>query len=290
MAWRAANKRSRSPLLIRPAIFVTMRLATFIIRALQATAATPSIGLYIAEQVLLLAGFVLICEPLLALLKYHIKRNYKPEVALQSRRDPLNVAIKIADLALIAALVLGSVTASQFSNVYDAQGNVNENTVSVIKRMRDANAALCIVATVGSILIVVKSTLQDSSLPRNGMVFISLVGMALTIVSVYKLVFYSHTPPPSPLSKNMKALFYIFCSLPELVATAAFFIVDLESIFQIRQARINIKIEKLIKKGKPVPEELFERRERARQGASTSETHWTQRRHQEESLVEMQKQ
>ncbi|KAK4053523.1 hypothetical protein OIV83_001691 [Microbotryomycetes sp. JL201] len=280
---RLVSKRTRSPLLIRPTIFVALRIATYIIRAIQATSSGSSIGLYIADQVLLLSGFVLICEPLLALLKYHIRRNYNPEVQLQPKRDSLSIAVKVADIALLAALVLGATTGSQFSNLFNSQGGINQGTVDAIRRMRDANAALCIVATVGAIVIVVLASVRDHRLPRDATLFISVTGGLLTIVSVYKLAFYAHTPRPSPISRSMKAVFYVLGCLPELVATALFFVFDLERMFEIRQGRLNNKIEKLIGKSKPVPQHLLAEREAARRGRHEES------QHPEPSLVEMHK-
>ncbi|ELU37177.1 hypothetical protein AG1IA_08793 [Rhizoctonia solani AG-1 IA] len=73
--WRLASKASRTTTMIRPAIFVLVRTATYIMRAVQSNG-DYSETLFIVEQVFLLAGFPIICDAILTLLEYHITRTH----------------------------------------------------------------------------------------------------------------------------------------------------------------------------------------------------------------------
>lgn len=58
---RVGRKSSRTLVLIRPAIFVTIRIATYVIRAIQATG-NEGEGLFVAEQVSLIDSSVQSCR------------------------------------------------------------------------------------------------------------------------------------------------------------------------------------------------------------------------------------
>ncbi|KAK4050913.1 hypothetical protein OIO90_004889 [Microbotryomycetes sp. JL221] len=266
---RFFHKSSRCTILIRPTIFTIIRLATFIVRAVQSGMSDPSIALYITEKVLLLCGFILLCEPLLALLEYHLKRNFNPELELQHGRDVLHLGIVAARIALMTALGLGIATGSLFSNIYDAQGQVQMGVVNTIKGLRYSNAALCIVVTVSTVLIAIVASIRDQNLPRKATLFLEIAGSVLcfleklqqTVSSAYKLGLYAHRPVASPLSARMKAVFYILCLIPEFIVTSMLFVTNVEEWFEAKHGKLNNKIEKLTRKHKPVSDELIRERD-----------------------------
>ncbi|CAE7233208.1 unnamed protein product [Rhizoctonia solani] len=99
--WRLASKASRSTTMIRPAIFVLVRTATYIMRAVQSSG-NYSEALFIVEQVFLLAGFPIICDAILTLLEYHITRTHtSPKQGQITQR-----VCRLLRLALLAALIV----------------------------------------------------------------------------------------------------------------------------------------------------------------------------------------
>lgn len=56
--------------------------------------------------------------------------------------------------------------------------------------------------------------------------------------------------PVSPISNGAKAGFYLLNSLPELVCTALYLVVDLDALFDVNEGVWKEKVEKRMKKGK----------------------------------------
>jgi hypothetical protein len=68
------------------------------------------------------------------------------------------------------------------------------------------------------------------------------------IPNLYKLVTALH--PPSMTSHGAKAAFYLLSALPEWFATAIYFSVNLNALFNLREAAWKKKVQKTMKKGK----------------------------------------
>lgn len=110
-AWRLAHRRTRLAVLIRPTVVLVLRVVTFILRALEADGKVTSTGVFTAEQILLYLGLIPLCEPLLSLSRFHIRRFWTPSPREGDRKRPskslVDRLLKLLELALLAALILG---------------------------------------------------------------------------------------------------------------------------------------------------------------------------------------
>ncbi|CAE6483003.1 hypothetical protein ACGC1H_003463 [Rhizoctonia solani] len=223
-AWRLASKASRSRTLIRPAIFVLVRTATYVIRALQSNG-NYSQTLFIVEQVLLLAGFPIICEALLSFLEYHITRTHtSPEQGQTTQR-----VCRLLKLALIAALVLGVIAGTQTSNAIN-----DPSKASQIRTLRNANAALCLAIVLG-IIVVVLIAQCHKNLPIQPTVLLVFMAGCLAVAGAYRLALI-HTSSP-PLAMSTKVKFYVLLGLMEWAVTFSLFVVNARVVFAEDLAR-----------------------------------------------------
>ncbi|KEP47862.1 putative proteophosphoglycan protein [Rhizoctonia solani 123E] len=207
-AWRLASKASRSTTLIRPAIFVLVRIATYIMRAIQSNG-NYSETLFIVEQVFLLAGFPIICEAILSLLEYHITRTHtSPKQGQITQR-----VCRLLKLALLVALILGIVAGTKMSSAI-----TDPTKAPQLRALRNANAALCLAIVLGIIVVVLFAQFHKN-LPIQPTALLVFMAGCLTIAGAYRLALI-HTSSP-PLATSTKAKFYVLLALMEWAVTLA---------------------------------------------------------------------
>ncbi|GAA6014190.1 hypothetical protein JCM10207_006127 [Rhodosporidiobolus poonsookiae] len=246
--WRFADRRTRTFTLLRPAIIVLVRVATYIIRAIQANGNYDE-GLFIGEQVLLLAGLVPLMEPLVKLVRYHVRRTWVPEPpaaegAAQKKVTTLDRALRLLDLAVLVALILGIVAGSQTG---DAIGD--PDAASQLKRYRYATIGLSLFVLGVSILVTCAVHLRSSSdMPLPATLYILALSGLLIIPNIYKLVISVHST--ALYGSGLKAGFYLLSALPEWLVCLAFFAFNLNDMFSIREGAWKQKVEKKMRKGK----------------------------------------
>ncbi|GAA5876007.1 hypothetical protein JCM1840_006244 [Sporobolomyces johnsonii] len=246
--WRVLNPASRTLLLIRPVIFLQARIVTFILRAVQANG-HYSTGLFIAEQILLLCGFLLICEPLVALVKYHTFQGWVPTG--QRGQAPFEWLLRFMRLALLVAIILGIVTGSEVSSAETDPSDAN-----TLRQCRWANTIIALVVIVLAMALVLFVHVKKT-IPLRSTAYLLVVGALLfkpdlisspqIIPSAYKLAIYA--APPSPVSAGSKAVFYCLFSLPEFVVTLLYLGVNLEVEFDVREGARKEKWDKDARKG-----------------------------------------
>ncbi|KAI5477000.1 hypothetical protein MNV49_006958 [Pseudohyphozyma bogoriensis] len=236
--YRIITPSSRCFTLIRPVIFILVRIATFIVRSVQA-AGTETKNIFIAEQILLLCGFILICEPLVTLTKYHVTRNMPPS---EGKGTLWHRVMRLLQIALMIALILGISAGTSFSSLSDPSKE------SSVKSQRDANAIICLIITFLCGIVAVGGFFLEK-LPLKPT--LHLVGAAtfLTVASLYKIVVYEKHTPPNPTSSGTKAAFYIFSSLMELVVVWSYVFFNIKEEFDVAGAREKESIEKSMRGG-----------------------------------------
>ncbi|GAA5967832.1 hypothetical protein JCM21900_001786, partial [Sporobolomyces salmonicolor] len=144
--FRIIRPASRTTVLARPAIFLVARVGTYVVRAIQANG-NYSTGLFIAEQILLLCGFLLLCGPLVSLVKYHTYQGWIPTG--QKGSQPFELITRLLHVALLVAVILGIVVGSEISNAKN-----NPDTLNTLKDCRWANAILSTAVIAISIVLV----------------------------------------------------------------------------------------------------------------------------------------
>ncbi|KAG8751050.1 hypothetical protein FRC12_012623 [Ceratobasidium sp. 428] len=216
--FRLAKKESRSTTLIRPAIFILVRLATYIMRAIQANGNYRQ-TLFIVEQVFLLGGFPIICEAILTLLEYHITRTHtSPKQGQITQR-----AIRILRLALLAALIIGIVAGTQYSSDLS-----NPSKLNSLRTLRNVNAGLCLAIVLGVIFVVLVAHFHKNLPVRPTLLLVFMAG-CLVVAGAYRLAMIHTTSPP--LAVATKAKFYVLLSLMEWLVTTTLFVVNARTLF-----------------------------------------------------------
>lgn len=240
--WRLASSSSRCFALIRPAIFVLARIGTYAVRA-RISQGHYEKGLFIAEQILLLCGFILLCEPLITLLGFHIIRNHIPT----GQPQPILMRVQaVLKLGLLAALVLGVYAGVQIGDV-KSDGS-DSGTINTIKTCRDANVIISLVIVVLAAVVAVVACFRETpQIPLLPTLHLVSIASFLAIASIYKMVYYYSSP--SPVSVGTKVGFYLLSALPELCACILEFAINLNTNYEIREARQKQKDDKAMRDG-----------------------------------------
>ncbi|GAA5965518.1 hypothetical protein JCM3765_007361 [Sporobolomyces pararoseus] len=223
LALRYFRKSSRTSILLRIAFFLPTRIATFVIRTIQA-GGDESEGLFVSEQILLLCGFLLLLEPFSTLVKFNLYRHWTPE----GKKHNLARTLFLIRLALLAAVGLGEYIGSRAQDALTDPGS--ESTT--LRKCRWAAGGISLGVVVLSLgLAVYAQTLERRSYVRT--VYLSVLGICLLIPSIYKLALYAN--PSSPTSSSGKAVFYLLFCLPELLAALVYLSINLEQTFEIKE-------------------------------------------------------
>ncbi|GAA5831933.1 hypothetical protein JCM3766R1_000161 [Sporobolomyces carnicolor] len=236
---RVCRKSSRTLVLIRPAIFISIRIATYIVRAIQANG-DESEGLFITEQIFLLCGFLLLLEPFSTLVKFNLYRDWIPE----GKKDALSRLLLVVRLAIFAAIALGIYVGSSTSGAMTDPG-----LAETLRRCRWASAGIALAIVVVSLLLAIYAQITGvADLRRTA--YLATLGTCLLVPSVYKLVLYED--PSHPFSAAGKAVFYILFGLPECLAALMLVSINLETTFDVREGTAKEKWNKRARKGKVV--------------------------------------
>ncbi|KAJ8296093.1 hypothetical protein OF846_001410 [Rhodotorula toruloides] len=243
LVWRFAVRRTRIAVLIRPAVVIVIRIATFVIRALEANG-NYATSLFITEQVLLLIGLIPLCEPLISLLRFHVRRYWTPSPAdgPKERKTMLNRLLILLRIALIIAIVLGCVSGSQTSAAM-----TDPSKVDSLKHYRYGIIGITLFISILSPIIAIVVSAKNG-LPMAPVYFLIGCAACLIVPSVYKLIITLN--PVSLISHGAKAGFYIFSCVPEVVLAALYFGFDLERMFDVNEGAWKEKVEKKMQKGK----------------------------------------
>ncbi|CAA7271445.1 unnamed protein product [Cyclocybe aegerita] len=215
---RLANKASRSTLLIGPAIFIPVRIVTFILRAVQATG-NDSLAVFIVIQIFLIAGFAIICDPIVALFEYHITRTHaNPNEGLWTQR-----AIRILRLSLWATFILAIVSGARTSGAVS-----DPEKAEYLHKLRNVNGGMCL-AIVLSIIFVTLIAHVHKNLPNRATALLVFLAGCLLVTASYRMSTIHHSFPPFAI--KTKVAFYVLLVLPEWLATGALFLFPIREMF-----------------------------------------------------------
>ncbi|GAA6034343.1 hypothetical protein JCM8097_002678 [Rhodosporidiobolus ruineniae] len=249
---RLARRSSRNSLLYRPAAVILIRIATYIIRAVQA-GGDQRVGLYIADQILLLSGLVPLIEPLISLLRYHVLRGFTPSPrsgasAEQRKVTWLDRGLWVLWAASWVSFILGIVSGAEASGAMS-----DPDKAAKLKRYRYATIALLLLILL--LVLVITAVMQfKKRLPLRPTLFLLVCSSILLIPNLYKLIITVRPPPHR--GSGPKAGFYLALSLPELLVTLSYFLVpSLDEWFDVREGEWKEKAERKMRWGR-WPEEL----------------------------------
>ncbi|QRW03382.1 proteophosphoglycan protein [Ceratobasidium sp. AG-Ba] len=133
--FRIVRKESRSTTLIRPAIFIVVRIATYILRALQANGKASISSRRVPDH---LRGYTIAAR-----IPHHPDTHQ-----LQARSDNPTVT-RLLRIALLVALIIGIVAGTQYSSALS-----DPSKLDTLRTLRNVNAGLCLAIVIGVIVVV----------------------------------------------------------------------------------------------------------------------------------------
>ncbi|EJD51314.1 hypothetical protein AURDEDRAFT_159719 [Auricularia subglabra TFB-10046 SS5] len=222
--WRFVSPKTRSLLLIRPALLIVFRIATYIVRALEANG-NYSVGVISTELVLLTVGAVFLIEPLISLTT-KVLEAYVPydgpmvrdRRGRMRRQDEVGWLARLLRVALIAVIGISIYAASNTSDAFKDPDAAK--TVSNLRRV----TAIILVVVLGVVIVGIAYFQFLHPLPMRTVYFIFTIALLLLVGSAYRLASASHDA-----GANNRVAFWLAQALTEWLVTLAFFVVNINS-------------------------------------------------------------
>jgi len=237
--WRVYTYRRPGSLLftfVRLILFITIRIATFALRAQEAVTdlipsnPVPDTGIFIAEQILLGIGFIVLVDLLVSLLESHIARTDVPEHGGKARSGSaeLKMFISVLHVSLMAAIALGIASGALYS---DALSDPAKATT--VRDMRIASSTIALAVTGFTFLICVFMVIRWRHLGPIRTAYLMVTAALLLVVPAYRLsTSVSNHPSLSDLiSSATRIKFYILQGLMEFVVCILLVAVDVRVWF-----------------------------------------------------------
>ena len=132
LIFRLVRSQDRTILLVRPSVFVAARFGMLVVRIIMAKG-TYSLGLLIAELVLVSVGFLFLIEPCVSLWS----RNIKWTLHAQAEPRWVRRIRTLLTVALLAAISISAASGALINNAYTQPGGIDK-----VKHMREAGYIL----------------------------------------------------------------------------------------------------------------------------------------------------
>ena len=132
LIFRLVRSQDRTVLLVRPSVFVAARFGMLVVRIIMAKG-TYSLGLLIAELVLVSVGFLFLIEPCVSLWS----RNIKWTLHTQAEPRWVKRIRTLLTVALLAAISISAASGALINNAYTQPGGIDK-----VKHMREAGYIL----------------------------------------------------------------------------------------------------------------------------------------------------
>ncbi|KAL7419809.1 hypothetical protein Q5752_005725 [Cryptotrichosporon argae] len=216
--FRLVRPQDRTRVLIRPAIFVPVRIATFILRAVMSKN-TYGEGELVAELVLVSVGFLFLISPVITMWSHHVASCApKAEQPGWVRRLDL-----ILQLVLVATIALSIAGASLISSA--SSGGTSTSTVQALRKASYILSLVVVVLTLGAILV----THRRFHLDARGTLALLVLALLLLVVAVYRVVQIYATDPSAPVRST--AAFWVLQVTFEFLALCALLAISIPRLF-----------------------------------------------------------
>jgi len=218
LVWRLARFQDRTVVLLRPAVFIVIRIASLILRAVMSKTNYGE-GELIAELVLVSVGYLFLIEPLIALWNRHIA------TAVRKSQRPgwvrrLALFLRLGLLACIGTAIAGSALIS------GAVGNPSKE--STVKQVRDASSIMAIVVIVVTTNAIILTHIR-LGLDARHTLYLLAIAVPLIIISVYRTI-QIFTANPSAAVRS-KPAFWILQVLFEFIAFCLYVSISIPTWF-----------------------------------------------------------
>ncbi|EJU04447.1 hypothetical protein DACRYDRAFT_14517 [Dacryopinax primogenitus] len=240
--WRTWTYRHPGTLLftfVRLCLFISIRVATFALRAAEGASAqipdnpVPSEGIFIAEQILLGVGFIVLVDLIVELLKSHIWRTDVQVVdetlfAQEGQRNVLQRIVRLMHVALIVSIALGIVAGTQYSDAL-----TDPSTASNVKTLRTASTVIALVVSALCAIVSLFLMLQYSHLGQSRSVYLLVTSCIILVVPAYRLSTTLASQPSLEdlVSTDIRVKFYILQGLAEWLVAGLLVLVDVRVWF-----------------------------------------------------------
>jgi len=234
--WRTYTYRHPGSLLftfVRLCLFIIIRILTFGLRAEEASTASlpdnpvPNTDVFIAEQVLLGIGFIVVIDLIVELLKSHIWRTDVPQqsetpFAQQGSSKVLQRIVRIMHFALLGAIGIGIVAGTMYSSAM-----TDPSKASTVKTLRIASAVISLVVAGLCAGVCLLLLMKYPHLGIASTCYLLVTSCIMVVVPAYRLSTSITTPPEADLvSQDTRLKFYILQALMEWLVAAALVLVD----------------------------------------------------------------
>ncbi|KAL1410350.1 hypothetical protein Q8F55_004358 [Vanrija albida] len=214
VTWRWAMPATRTRLLIRPTIFIVIRIASWVLRAVMSK--TPyGTGELIAELVFISIGFLFIISPVIDMWRRHVLS----EVAKNERPQWLLRLTNLAQLTLVAAIITATIGGSLVGTSV---------ATTTITGLRKASYVLSL-AVVVLALIGIMRTHRIFHLQKRGTYFLIAISLFCMVCGVYRVVQIFTTDPKDPVRNYIT--FYILQGAMEVCATIPMLAININEWF-----------------------------------------------------------
>ncbi|KZV84199.1 hypothetical protein EXIGLDRAFT_296984 [Exidia glandulosa HHB12029] len=186
-AWRLISTASRSVVLIRPAVFVLIRIGTYIVRAIEANG-NYSTGIIATELVLLSTGTILLAEPLVELIKRLLETHIPydgPAVPDRKgriqRKDEVGLLSRILKIALIAIIAVSIYSSTKVGDAFKDPDAAK--TVALTRKI----AAIILVVVLAIAALGLLYFHMKHTLPSRALYFLLMIALLLEVTAAYRL-------------------------------------------------------------------------------------------------------
>ncbi|WWC87750.1 uncharacterized protein L201_002642 [Kwoniella dendrophila CBS 6074] len=220
LCMRLIRKSSRSLMLLRPCIFVSIRFSALILRIIMSKR-DYGLNEIIAELVLISIGYIFLIDPFIQCWK----RNVEGNVPVSSRPHwlkPLRLALSVLLIAcVIVTIAAGAVTSDAFKS---------SSWLNVVQGLRETSyiLTLLILVFLASITILTHFYFK---LPASRTLYILIPTCCLFIVGIYRII-HGHTNGSDKPIKS-KTAFWVLQMLFEFIAYLFVIAVSLPEYFPL---------------------------------------------------------
>ncbi|ORX33490.1 hypothetical protein BD324DRAFT_684197 [Kockovaella imperatae] len=211
LIWRIVSPQYRSLLLLRPAMFFTCRMTSLIIRAIMSKVSSYSLGLLVAELVLISVGYLFLIEPVIIAWKRLISAQYHSS---SSRHPPtwLNAVKNGLLVALISTIVIFVV-----SGIVSSQSPAHPNLLQVVRILREISYILSLgISSLLLVLVIVTGKVFKLPVIRTAFLVSLAAGMVTT--GAYRVAQTYSVNPDSP-ARSLAAFWVLQISVEYVIYT-----------------------------------------------------------------------
>lgn len=239
--WRTYNYRRPFGLLftfVRLCLFIGARIATFILRAIEATTVTlpnnpvPSVPVFTGEQVLLGVGFIVLVDLLIEMVKSHIWRTDVPvqdetQFSQQGQANRLQQIVRGMHLLLLVAIGLGGAAGGSYNSAL-----TNPSAALTVDKERTASTAISLTVTALCTLVSLFLLVRFPHLGAQRTLYLLFTSCILLVVPAYRISTISaQTTEADLVSVATRAKFFILQATTEWLVAGLMVFVDVRVWF-----------------------------------------------------------